>query len=334
MGDQPVRMDITFRPISRADFGLLSKWLSSAHVQAWWREDGSPGAVSERYGPCVEGTDPTEVFIVEGGGAPLGLIQRYLTADNPDWAATLSVTGVASAAAGMDYLIGERSVIGAGVGTAMIDRFVESTWERYPAINSIAVAVAAANPASWRVLEKVGFRREWTGELASEDPSDEGISHVYVLGRPPSGARLAGVDDAEAIGGLLDAFNREFNEPTPGADRLAERVRQLMSQSDFAVLVAGEPPSAIAVLHYRPNLWSDRLECWLAELYLAPERRGAGMGRALVGEAICQARAHGADRIEVATGEHNSAARRIYEQVGFTDHDRHGEATRFYGLDL
>ncbi len=107
-----------------------------------------------------------------------------------------------------------------------------------------------------------------------------------------------------------------------------------MSQPDFAVLVAREPPGAIAVLRYRPNPWSDHLECWLAELYVAPERRGVGMGRALVGEAIRHARAHGADRIEVATGVHNSAARRIYEQAGFTDHGRHGEATRFYGNDL
>ena len=30
------------------------------------------------------------------------------------------------------------------------------------------------------------------------------------------GVRRAGPVDAEAVGRLLDAFNREFNEPTPG----------------------------------------------------------------------------------------------------------------------
>ena len=39
----------------------------------------------------------------------------------------------------------------------------------------------------------------------------------------------------------------------------------------------------IAVLRFRPALWSFALECYLAELYVAPASRGRGLGRAQSG---------------------------------------------------
>ena len=57
------------------------------------------------------------------------------------------------------------------------------------------------------------------------------------MGEPNDAAvRLATAADAPAIGRLLDAFNREFDEPTPGPDWLAERVVQLLSQDTVALL--------------------------------------------------------------------------------------------------
>jgi hypothetical protein len=37
------------------------------------------------------------------------------------------------------------------------------------------------------------------------------------------------------------------------------------------VLLAGAGPDGLAVLRFRPSLWTDALECSLAELYVAPE---------------------------------------------------------------
>ena len=176
--------EFAFRPLTREDFALLSEWLSAAHVEIWWREESDDGSIEERYGPIVDGNDPTEVFIIEREAQPLGLIQRFKIADNPEWQSTLSVTGTPTNGMGIDYFIGAERMIGRGFGPELIDHFMRQTWVQYPEITSVVVSTNENNRRSWRALEKAGFHRAWSGELESDDPSDEGTSYVYVLYRP------------------------------------------------------------------------------------------------------------------------------------------------------
>jgi ribosomal protein S18 acetylase RimI-like enzyme len=133
--------------------------------------------------------------------------------------------------------------------------------------------------------------------------------------------RQAGPDDAAAIGRLLDDFNREFGEPTPGPERLGERVRELMARGETVVLLGGTRPDGIAVLRFRPAIFTDGLECYLAELYVAPARRGAGLGRALMEAAIRTARERGAVTMDLTTTEQDVAARGLYESLGFINRE-------------
>jgi ribosomal protein S18 acetylase RimI-like enzyme len=147
--------------------------------------------------------------------------------------------------------------------------------------------------------------------------------------------RQAGPDDADAIGELLDAFNREYDDPTPGAAWLAGRLAELLGQ-DTVVLLAGSGPDGLAVMRFRPGLWSAGLECYLAELYVKPERRGHGMGRALMEAALAAARERGADRIELGTSETDTAARSLYESLGFINREggHDGPVMYFYEREL
>jgi aminoglycoside 6'-N-acetyltransferase len=174
---------LSFRSLGREDFRLLSTWLAAPHVRRWWREESAVEAVEARYGPVVDGTDVTECFIVELDFAPMGFIQRYRLDDHPEWQRSLSVAGTPDVGAGIDYFIGSETFVGNGLGPEIIDRFVEDTWERYPDIEAIVVDVSSDNRPSWRALEKAGFERVWSGELVSADPSDAGVSHVYVRHR-------------------------------------------------------------------------------------------------------------------------------------------------------
>ena len=172
---------VTFRPCTTDDLPLLAGWLAQPHVARWWREDPDLAAVEDRYLPCLDGRDPTELFALEAAGAPVGLFQRYLVADNAEWAATLRRTGQpdVETAIGIDYLIGEPTLTGRGLGTIAITAFTRLALARYPAARLMAVAVSQDNVASWRALEKAGYHRCWAGELTSDDPSDEGPMYLY-----------------------------------------------------------------------------------------------------------------------------------------------------------
>ena len=148
--------------------------------------------------------------------------------------------------------------------------------------------------------------------------------------------REATAADAGAIGRLLDDFNREFDDVTPGPEALAERVGELLAGDDFAVLLVGGGPDGLAVLRFRPSLWSRALECYLAELYVAPGRRGRGLGRALMHAAIDHARRHGADSMDLGTSEDDVAARALYESLGFTNREGRpdGPVMYFYEREL
>jgi ribosomal protein S18 acetylase RimI-like enzyme len=157
-----------------------------------------------------------------------------------------------------------------------------------------------------------------------------------MCGSEDRAVRLATPADADRIGQLLHNFNREFEEPTPGAARLAERVRQLLADGEISVLVAGSEPCGMAILHFRPSLSTDALECYMSELYVVPARRRRGLGRGLMDAAVELARGRGADQMDLATSEDNVAARRLYESAGFSN--REGSANSpvmyFYEREL
>ena len=144
---------------------------------------------------------------------------------------------------------------------------------------------------------------------------------------------LAHASDALPVGELLHRFNTEFREPTPGVERLAERVRELLAEGQTSVLLArardqderrsaGDSGAAgLALLRFRPAIFSDGLECYLAELFVVPELRGRGIGRELMRSALEHARERGADYIELSTAESDIAARRLYESLGFSNRE-------------
>jgi ribosomal protein S18 acetylase RimI-like enzyme len=131
--------------------------------------------------------------------------------------------------------------------------------------------------------------------------------------------RPAGVEDAADVAQLLHDFNREFDEPSPGVSALTERVSSLLESAETVVLLAGDGPDGLAVLRFRPAIWSSGLECYLAELYVRPETRGRGLGRALMEAALREARERGADSMEIGVDEPDVVARSLYESLGFTN---------------
>jgi ribosomal protein S18 acetylase RimI-like enzyme len=148
--------------------------------------------------------------------------------------------------------------------------------------------------------------------------------------------RRATVDDAADAARLLHDFNTEYDDPTPPVPVLAERVRELLAGEAIVALLAGEPPLGIALFRIRPSLWSSAADVYLEELYVVPEQRGQGIGRALLEAAIDAAREAGADHFELTTGETDTAARTLYESFNLTNREGapNGPRMLYYELDL
>jgi aminoglycoside 6'-N-acetyltransferase len=176
---------LTWRPLTAADLPLLTRWLREPQVARWWNHETSPDAVERDFGASVRGEEPGEDLVVSLEGRPIGLLQRSVIGDYPEDLAEYSqVVEVPDGAVQLDYLIGEASDRGRGLGPRIIAAAVRDTWDAYPSTPAVMVAVVAANTASWRALEKAGLWRVAEGPMEPDNPIDDPLHVVYRVDRP------------------------------------------------------------------------------------------------------------------------------------------------------
>jgi len=157
---------ISFRPLERSDFPLLQEWLSAPHVAAWWNERSDLASVEAKYGPRVDGTEPTHVSVVEQEGRPIGWIQWYLWAAYPEHARQL---GAEPASAGIDLAIGELKMTGFGLGPVTIREFLTQFVFTNPTVCAVVTDPEERNVRSLRAFKKAGFNTVKTVQLVGED---------------------------------------------------------------------------------------------------------------------------------------------------------------------
>jgi GNAT superfamily N-acetyltransferase len=136
--------------------------------------------------------------------------------------------------------------------------------------------------------------------------------------------RWAGVDDGPAIVGLigdLATYERAAHEVQITAADLhtalfAEQpaVFALVADVDGAVV-------GVAVWFLTFSTWLGRHGIYLEDLYVRPEHRGAGHGRALLAALAAIAVERGYGRVEWAVLDWNEPARGFYRALGATTQD-------------
>jgi len=124
--------------------------------------------------------------------------------------------------------------------------------------------------------------------------------------------------DASDVAHLLDAFNREFDDPTPGPEVLERRLLGLLNRNDVVVLLVGDPPVGLALLTLRPNVWYDGPVSVLDELYVVPTMRRRGHGSVLLKATEDAARQRGVALMEIHVDGEDTDARRFYERHGYS----------------
>jgi ribosomal protein S18 acetylase RimI-like enzyme len=128
-------------------------------------------------------------------------------------------------------------------------------------------------------------------------------------------------EDVTVVAALLDAFNREFDAPTPGPGIIATRLARLLAADSTFALLAGQPAVGVALVTLRPNVWYEGSVAMLDELYVLPERRNAGIGSRLLRSAEAAITERGGEVLEINVDGEDTDARRFYERHGYVHHD-------------
>ena len=169
--------DLSFRPLRRSDLSAMQRWLSLPHVDEWWHEAFDRAGIEAKYLPRIDGKEPTHVFVIEHGREPIGWIQWYRWADYAEHAARL---GAEPESAGIDLAIGEPKMLGIGLGSAAIRKFVEQIVFSAPAITACVSDPETRNERSWRAFASAGFAIVATVQL----PGEAATRHVVRRERP------------------------------------------------------------------------------------------------------------------------------------------------------
>ena len=148
----PVNADIQLRPISGDDYALIYSWRQQPSVRQFNPlDDISLEEMRDRY--LKTSTDLTDKshtnfrWMVEKNGAAVGSVAL----NNVNWRMGLGELG---------YGISEDHH-GKGIGTKAVALLVAKVLKD-STLNRIIAYVSTENVASWKLLERLGFRREGT----------------------------------------------------------------------------------------------------------------------------------------------------------------------------
>jgi GNAT superfamily N-acetyltransferase len=95
--------------------------------------------------------------------------------------------------------------------------------------------------------------------------------------------------------------------------------RMIAGEAGFHIcLVAvdeADSPIGLAHILFHPSTWTRTTYCYLEDLFVRPDIRAQGVGRALIEAVYREADARGATRTYWSTQETNYRARGLYDQV-------------------
>ncbi|MBS0240891.1 MAG: GNAT family N-acetyltransferase [Proteobacteria bacterium] len=124
--------------------------------------------------------------------------------------------------------------------------------------------------------------------------------------------------DREAWTRLFRAYVEFYKADVPDAIVALTWQRLFGSAPEFYGLVAvdaGEALVGILVAVFHRSTWSPTWVCYLEDLFVAPDARGSGAGRALIEALYREADARGATRTYWVTEETNTTARALYDRL-------------------
>lgn len=125
--------------------------------------------------------------------------------------------------------------------------------------------------------------------------------------------------DREAWHRLWDGYC-EFYQTKMPAEVTAKSWERLLDDAtqDFFGLVAERDGAVIGIANciLHGTTWAIAPRCYLNDLFVDPEARGSGAGKAMIEHLQEMGAEQGWDKIHWLTQEDNATARRLYDQFG------------------
>ena len=116
-----------------------------------------------------------------------------------------------------------------------------------------------------------------------------------------------------------EAFGSTYEETLQrGKESYRQRLRQPSTETFY--IGAFEEESLVGIVGFYRENWGTKGQHkgYIISMYVAPEQRGRGTGKALVAEAIAQARTvPGIEQLLLAVVTTNTVARQLYLSLGF-----------------
>lgn len=143
--------------------------------------------------------------------------------------------------------------------------------------------------------------------------------------------------DLDAVAELIAGFRDFWDKSEPGVESIRASVERILAGGDGEYLLGAtgdDPPAGVAQIRFRWSVWTAAEDCWLEDLYVREEARGAGLGRAIVEACFERARERGCKRIELDVNEDNEAAIALYRACGFELEPKGPGRTLFMGRRL
>jgi len=116
----------------------------------------------------------------------------------------------------------------------------------------------------------------------------------------------------EAMGWLVPQLSSSASDPTE-----SEISALVDSESAFLLLARSETNEIVGMLTLALVRIPTGLRAWIEDVVVDERARGAGIGSALVSEAIAIARGEGARTVDLTSRPDGAAANRVYERLGF-----------------
>ena len=118
---------------------------------------------------------------------------------------------------------------------------------------------------------------------------------------------------------LIADYQRFYEVEQPDNARNREFFRRFLDPSDDGLLLGargGGGPLGYACLYWFYTSISAAESVLMNDLFVVPEARGAGVGRALIEASAAVARERGAHHLEWSTASDNETAQRLYDATG------------------